>query len=371
MAGLKDRLIYADDMIAGTLERIAEQKRPVGLIGAGAYSKILRDRLPQIGISPRFVVLDEKYISGGRATEDGFPIITPAECAEKYPDACLIIAFTYSYENEWAILRDQTAKFPPETDIYALGAVFLNELDTISGRFVKENIQAFEKTYDMLADGLSRRIMAEFLNAKISGNARRLLMYCTDTVNDYELKLMSENMREGVIAECGAFDGISALQTDAFFGGTRKIYAMEPVSATFDKLCRNVSGHASIIPLKKGTGDSEYTAFVSGSDGTATVSENGNADSESIDITTIDRLLADEKVAAITMDIEGSELAALKGARKTIMRDRPVLAVRVYHKPDDLIVLPEYIASLQSGYKLYLRVNNSRMGAYDTTLYAI
>ena len=54
------------------------------------------------------------------------------------------------------------------------------------------------------------------------------------------------------------------------------------------------------------------------------------------------------------MDIEGAELSALKGAADTIRKHKPKLAISVYHKPDDLALIPVYIQSLNENYRLYL-----------------
>lgn len=55
------------------------------------------------------------------------------------------------------------------------------------------------------------------------------------------------------------------------------------------------------------------------------------------------------------MDVEGAELESLKGAKKIIQRDKPKMAICIYHKPEDVITLPVYIKELVPEYKFYLR----------------
>lgn len=69
----------------------------------------------------------------------------------------------------------------------------------------------------------------------------------------------------------------------------------------------------------------------------------------------IDRLFPDAHPSLINMDIEGAEGSVLCGASHIIQQDRPVLAICVYHRPEDLYVLPQTIRSIVPDYRFYLR----------------
>lgn len=70
------------------------------------------------------------------------------------------------------------------------------------------------------------------------------------------------------------------------------------------------------------------------------------------------------------MDIEGSELNALRGATETIKRDRPTLTICVYHKAEDLITIPQFIKNLYSDYKFYLR-KHTQIAETELVLYGV
>lgn len=71
----------------------------------------------------------------------------------------------------------------------------------------------------------------------------------------------------------------------------------------------------------------------------------------------------------IKMDVEGAELESLKGARETILRNRPKLAICIYHKPEDMTEIPLYIKSLVPEYKFFVRHHSNYFA--ETVLYAI
>lgn len=88
-----------------------------------------------------------------------------------------------------------------------------------------------------------------------------------------------------------------------------------------------------------------------------------------IPVTSLDYSLEGRKVTYIKKDIEGSELEALKGAKRIIKEQHPKLAICVYHKLEDIWTLPELILRYHPDYKLYVR--HYLTDILDTVLYVV
>jgi FkbM family methyltransferase len=71
----------------------------------------------------------------------------------------------------------------------------------------------------------------------------------------------------------------------------------------------------------------------------------------------------------LVMDIEGGEREAILGARYTIRRFRPGLAISAYHLPADLWQLGLLISEIDENYQFYLRSHG--YSSFDTVLYAV
>ena len=156
-----------------------------------------------------------------------------------------------------------------------------------------------------------------------------------------------------------------------FVGGNySKIFAVEPDEKNFVELKKFVreKNYKNVECLNCGVWDKKDILHFS-----ATRDSSGSNISESGDIEikvdAIDNFVGDSKIDFIKMDIEGSELAALHGAKKTIQNFKPVLTICAYHKKEDLITLPQFINSLNCNYKFYLR--HHRHSLYELVLYAV
>jgi FkbM family methyltransferase len=105
--------------------------------------------------------------------------------------------------------------------------------------------------------------------------------------------------------------------------------------------------------------------------GTTVMPVRQNEDDQTARTTTVDRLLElpdASKIDFIKMDIEGAELAALRGAEYVMRRFRPKLAITVYHSLADFWEIPQFIDALGLGYRFYLRHFTTH--AEETVLFA-
>ena len=78
-----------------------------------------------------------------------------------------------------------------------------------------------------------------------------------------------------------------------------------------------------------------------------------------------------EPLTFIKMDIEGAEQAALRGCSQHIRKERPKLALSVYHNFEDLWKLPRMIEELVPGYRFFLRYHGGDLWPTEITLLAL
>ncbi|HZH26369.1 MAG TPA: FkbM family methyltransferase [Azospirillaceae bacterium] len=70
----------------------------------------------------------------------------------------------------------------------------------------------------------------------------------------------------------------------------------------------------------------------------------------------------------VKLDVEGAEAAALRGGAKLISRLGPKIAAAAYHRPEDLVELPELLRGLRKDYQFRLLHHGDAL--YETVLYA-
>lgn len=176
------------------------------------------------------------------------------------------------------------------------------------------------------------------------------------------------DLRDEHFVDVGALDGETTRYFLDRFEGSRA-YVLEPNPKQFEVTEGRLQGYPQAELFPYGAYDRDGTLYFDSSAadaGSASVSEHGDT---RIEVRRLDGLLGDRPVTFIKMDIEGSELAALRGAERIVREQRPKLAVCVYHKPEDIWEIPEFILDCRPDYKLYLR--HYSITHTETVLYAV
>ncbi|MCH5250163.1 MAG: FkbM family methyltransferase [Lachnospiraceae bacterium] len=165
-------------------------------------------------------------------------------------------------------------------------------------------------------------------------------------------------------------------------GEYSSIIAFEPDPDNYDKCCKKtqdaplrnfqlvnagLSSQSGTLAFNaQGTGQSHILFAESSAEYVADVDETDNK--ISIRTVAIDDIIGDRTVGFIKMDIEGAEFDALHGAKNTILRDKPHLAICVYHLRGDVFAIMDYLHQLLPEYRFWLR--HYSPNDFETVLYA-
>jgi FkbM family methyltransferase len=91
-----------------------------------------------------------------------------------------------------------------------------------------------------------------------------------------------------------------------------------------------------------------------------------------IPLRSIDFLVNTKEISTVNfikLDVEGAELESIRGARESILRFKPKLAISLYHNPNDIFELIIYIKQKFPFYSLYL--DHYTIHAEETVLYCL
>ncbi len=172
-----------------------------------------------------------------------------------------------------------------------------------------------------------------------------------------------------IFVDAGAFDGETSVGFYEMLNNEiEKVILFEPDSGNAEKCKNNMEKHGMPYQIiNKGIWSEEKTLgfYAIGNGGSCIVEEGDSC----VEVTRLDTALKDTGATFIKMDIEGAEMEALLGGEEVIRKYRPKLAICVYHKKEDIDVIPRLLLKYNPNYKLYLR--HYSMTEAETVLYAI
>lgn len=363
--------------VTGGLTRDQLCTSPVVLYGAGMLGRHVAARLRRAGITP-VAFADDTHAKHG-AILDGLDVMPPFRVVEHFGEGVLFIVTIFNPGLKFLDARERLRRLA-EGGVFSflhLAQIFPGEFLPF-GPFEPPSALAakrddIRRTYDLLADDESRREFVGHLRFRLHSDFAALPPNGHEGYFPRDLfpAPLSDNVR---FVDCGAYDG----DTIAAFlrhqhGRFSTIDAFEPDAGNFRRLAAHVASlgpdaSRRIALHQSGVGAMrEARSFNATGNMAAAFNPSGAA---RVPVVAIDDLIVpDERPVYVKYDIEGGESEALRGTSSLIRLAQPLLAISIYHRPDDLWQLPLQARALNPDYQLYVRTQGE--DGTDVVCYAI
>ncbi|MBR4152926.1 MAG: FkbM family methyltransferase [Selenomonadaceae bacterium] len=210
------------------------------------------------------------------------------------------------------------------------------------------HLSELQEVYESLIDEESKKTFCGYWLANIASQPSRIIH-----------SNAAHYLINGFIPKRGAV----AIDAGVFYGGTAtvfsemgyKVYGFEMDKKNYE-LSLKVAKEKNFVVENLGLGSYKHMAHYNPGWGSGSfLTEKG---SEKTQITTIDAYAREKNLPSvdfIKMDVEGAELDILKGAKTTIARFKPILALSAYHKVDDFWTLMNFVKSIRPDYEFAMR----------------
>lgn len=349
----------------------------VAVYGAGSCGRDVLAALSRRGI-PVAYLLDRKVPAG--TVVDGHTVRHPDDPripATRRRGACVVIAVFNAFADVPAIARDLSRSGYGR--IVNFPELYFRLHDELGERFWLAPPGYYDDLAGPLADGLSawddeesRRLYLAVLRFRVTGDYSCLP--APRPGPQYFDPGMPRWKTPMNFVDCGSLDGDTLKDLVRSYGTAGAVAAFEPDPANFARLCRSV--RSAKVPFAEstvlfpcavwsGAMRLRFSSVPQGGGGGSHLTDLGD---DAVQGVSLDEALHGFAPTLVKMDIEGAELQALQGARRTLRAFRPGLAVCVYHRPEHLFEVPLFVRRLRLGYRLHLR--SYRHAGFDLVMYA-
>ncbi len=169
--------------------------------------------------------------------------------------------------------------------------------------------------------------------------------------SEVDLKPIKYFIKPGdVVVDVGSNIGVYTKHLSSLTGTEGKVLSIEPIPETYKILASNIRklGLQNILPMNCAISDRKGIAVMDiplDADGNPNFYEAKLAIGESqgakgkvvVQVETLDDILTawPSRISFIKLDVEGNELACLKGAQKFLQNNRPALLIETASNPDE------------------------------------
>ena len=353
--------------LAQALSRKFDDSRGVAVYGAGDTAEHWFASFLEGDVIPTYFIDDTPGKAGTLFL--GIPVISLEEAREKCK--CFAILLCSIVPETRKKMAASLKKYPVE------GAkIYMNWEEYVFYVHAEEVLS----TFDMLEDAISKATYVNMILTRM-GKAAQDQDYNYPGESYFGIpEFMRLNFKE-VFVDCGAHVGDTLEQfLKVKWGEVGKMYAFEPMEKQFRAMLNRVERlkrewaleNDQIQLVQAGGGERSYKTEMKRYEkseapgiGRALSGESTHGD---IPVISIDDYFAGQSITFLKADIEGYEWKMLQGAERTIKRDRPKLAICIYHTPFDMYRIARWIKSVCPDYKFAVRQHYCDI--WETVLYA-
>lgn len=159
--------------------------------------------------------------------------------------------------------------------------------------------------------------------------------------------------KDDVVVDIGAAEGLFALSVVSRCG---KVIVLEPDTIFYKALQKTFApyqdpGKARLVNMAVSDQEGSCAIVLNGLSSCLDPSQEGGTRIASLDTV----LQGEAKVDYIKADIEGYEMNMLRGARETIKKHRPKMAITCYHGGNDYKEMIQFVLSVCPDYRYYVK----------------
>ncbi|NLL79121.1 MAG: FkbM family methyltransferase [Clostridiales bacterium] len=338
------------------IEKMKSMDQPIILFGAGSTSEINLQYFRDKEIFPVAFCDNSKEKSGKKV--DDIEIVLFERSKELFPNAYYYITTQLYYSQIKQQLLEGGIR---EENISNYDIVFQFQWESSCIEYYKRHESDIQVLYERLEDEESKKVLKNRLlflrtrNRKYATAIRRMDQYFDKEIVEFH--------KVKYYLDAGMYTGdtISSF-IEVVEGNYKEIFGFEPDEKIFKQAQNNLKTHDNITLIPMATSEYDGSVQVECALGVMQTIEKGifTEDQEKLNsfkVCRIDSCFAGktQKIDMIKMDVEGAEMSSLRGAQNTIKENRPVMAICVYHKEEDILEIPKYIESLGITCKIYLR----------------
>jgi len=345
------------------------------LLGSGNLGKKIYSSLKKNGIYT-LSFIDNNPNKWGQ-TIDGIKILKPKDAAEKYGESAIFVVCIWSPRHSFLKTKEHLIKLGCKKIIHFSFIIWRFPEDILphyqfeTPYYYLLNSEQILYSFKLLSDYESKRQYLQHIRFRLKADLNNLPIPSFN--NQYFPEEIIKLTDSESFVDCGAYDGDTLkiflnIKNEKF----NKYYAFEPDSKNFLSLIKYINN----LPIKLQKKITAINAAVGRVKGNILFNCAGGMNSSisnlgdnEVNIFSLDDEIINGQPTFLKFDIEGQEKSALIGSIKIISQLNPIIAVCIYHMPNDLWKIPILLKKLNSTYSFFIRTHDE--DGLEIVLYAI